>query len=429
MEPPIENDNEALARRLYAEWDEGRGVPKSELERRTWNDGSSHGRRFDRFIFNHLKIHTTKSSKQTNRIEDLERQVRSLGQYPVGTTPTTEETHLLQSREACLAALRVWNDPVNSFRTGAFSLLFVTAWNNLALALAKRAGIEWRELDKSGQPVLIDNTERALDTYSLIKCALPQDCNHGTRKNIKYWIDLRNKVAHHYLPQLDILVIPEAQAGLLNFERILSDEFGDEYSLAEHLSVPLHLTGFRNPDVLAVLKQTQAKLPLDIQHLLSRAEKTEPELLKDETYSLRIAFVPFIPASGTSPDAVAYFVKPGEVPNDLEEILTNYIILHKVSRTPRPSLRPSDVVKEVEKRIPFKFNYTDHANVARYLKIRPEKGQPDQSLDENYCEYITSIKTYLYNQQWIDRVVEKISTPDGYENATGKNPVRQSNNN
>lgn len=429
MEPPIEKDNEALARRLYAEWDEGRGVPKSELERRTWNDGSSHGRRFDRFIFTHLGIHTTKPSNQTNRIEDLERQVRSLGQHPVGTTPTAEETHLLHSREACLAALRVWNDPVNSFRTGAFSLLFVTAWNNLALALAKRAGIEWRELDKSGQPILIDDTEKVLDTYSLIKRVLPQYCNHGTRENIKYWIDLRNKVAHHYLPELDILVIPEAQAGLLNFERILSNEFGDEYSLAEHLSVPLHLTGFRNPGVLAVLKQTQAKLPLEIQHLLSRVEKTEPELLTDETYSLRIAFVPFVPASGTKPDAVAYFVKPGEVPSDLEEILKNYIILPKVSRSPRPALRPSDVVEEVKKRIPFKFNYTDHANVARYLKIWPEKGQPDQSLDENYCEYITSFKRYLYNQQWIDRVVEEISTPEGYEKATGKNPVRRSNNN
>lgn len=426
MEPPIENDNEALARRLYAEWDQGRGTPKSELERRTWNDGSSQGRRFDRFIWNHLGINTTKSSKQTNRIEDLERQVRSLGQTPVGTTPTSVEIHLLHSREACLSALRVWNDPIASFRTGTFSLLFVTAWNNLALALAKRDEIEWRDLDKYGQPILTDNTEKVLDTYSLIKLVLPEDDNKGTRENIRYWIDLRNKVAHHYLPKLDIMVIPEAQAGLLNFERILTNEFGDQHSLAENLSVPLHLTGFRNPDVLASLKQAQANLPLEIQTILSRAERTAPELLTDDTYSLRVAFVPFVPASGTRLDAVAYFVRPGEVPNDLHEILTNYVILSKVSRSPRPGLRPSDVVKEVLKRIPFKFSNNDHAKVARYLKIRPEKGQPDQSLDQNYCEYITSIKQYLYNQKWIERVVEEISTPEGYKKATGRNPVLKS---
>ena len=425
MEPPIENENEVLARRLYAEWDQGRGVAKSELERRTWNDGSSHGRRFDRFIFNHLGINTTKSSKQTNQIEDLKSQVRSLGQHPVGTTPTSEEIHLLHSRKACLSALQIWNDPIAPFRTGAFSLLFVTAWNNLALALAKRNEIEWRDLDKFGRPVPINDTERALDTYSLIKLVLPEDDNNGTRENIRYWIDLRNKVAHHYLPELDTLVIPEAQAGLLNFERIVTEEFGEEYSLAEHLSVPLHLTGFRNPDVLASLKQAQANLPLEIQTILSRTERTAPELLADDTYSLRVAFVPFVPASGTSPDTVAYFVRPGEVPNDLQETLTNYIILPKVSRSSRPGLRPSDVVKEVLKRIPFKFNNQDHAKVARYLKIRPERGQPDQSLDENYCEYITSIKTYLYNQKWIDRVVEEISTSEGYKKATGRNPVQK----
>lgn len=360
---------------------------------------------------------------ETNRIEDLERQVRSLGQTPVGTTPTSEESHLLHSREACLSALRIWNDPIAPFRTGAFSLLFVTAWNNLALALAKRDGIEWRSLNKPGQSVPIDNTEKALDTYTLIKRVLPRDDNDGTKQNIKFWIDLRNNVAHHYLPKLDILVIPEAQAGLLNFERVLTEEFGEEYSLAEHLSVPLHLTGFRNPDALASLKQAQANLPLEIQNILSRAERTAPELLTDDTYSLRVMFVPFVPASGTKPDAVAYFVKPDEVPDDLQKILTNYVILPKVSRSPRPVLRPTDVVQKVLKRIPFKFNTQDHAQVARYLKIRPERGQPNRSLDENYCEYITSIKTYLYNQKWIERVVEELSTPEGYQKATGRNPV------
>ena len=33
--------DEELAERLYAEWDGGRGTSKSELERRTWGDGSS----------------------------------------------------------------------------------------------------------------------------------------------------------------------------------------------------------------------------------------------------------------------------------------------------------------------------------------------------------------------------------------------------
>ena len=422
MEQPTDKENEALARKLYAEWDEGRGTSKSELERRYWGDGSSHGRRFDRFIRDHLGIQTAKRSKQTNRIEELERQVRSLGHHPVGIGPTTEETHLLQSRDACLLALRIWNDPTYSFRTGAFSLLFVTAWNNLALAMAMRKKIEWRELDKTGAPILIDGMEKPRSTDDLINSVLSSEQYKGLKENIKFWINLRNRVAHRYLPELDIQVIPQAQAGLLNFETTISNQFGKEHGLAEKLSVPLHLSGFRDPDTYKNFRQSQARLPLDIQSFLSGAEHS-PELLTDDTYALRVSFIPFVPASGTSPDAIAHFIKPGEVPTELTEALTDYIVISKISRDPRPDLRPSDVVNKVQKRIPFRFNTTDHAKITRYLKIRPEKGEPDRSLDEDFCEH--SPYGYLYNQKWVDRVVKEISSAEGYKRAIGRDPVRK----
>ena len=108
--------------------------------------------------------------------------------------------------------------------------------------------------------------------------------------------------------------IPYAQAGLLNFERILVREFGDSFTLGDSLSVPLQLSGFRDPNVLSSRRALQAALPLDVQAILSRAETTTPELLSDETFLIRIAFIPLVPASGRSPDAVAYFVRPGQVP-------------------------------------------------------------------------------------------------------------------
>ena len=56
----VADDDVERARRLDAEWDQGRGTPKSQIERREWGDGRSHGRRFDRFIFNNLGIETSK---------------------------------------------------------------------------------------------------------------------------------------------------------------------------------------------------------------------------------------------------------------------------------------------------------------------------------------------------------------------------------
>lgn len=55
-------DDVELANRLLAEWDEGRGTSKSDIERREWGDGGAHGRRFDRFIRQTLGVATTKRS-------------------------------------------------------------------------------------------------------------------------------------------------------------------------------------------------------------------------------------------------------------------------------------------------------------------------------------------------------------------------------
>ena len=317
--PDSDVEDRGLAERLFALWDHGRGVSKSELERATWGDGSSHGRRFDRFIWNHLGVSTNKPSKQTDRISDLEQQVRSLGGHPVGTDPTDVEIQLQHSRAACLSALRIWNDPGAAFRTGSFSLLFVTAWNSLALALLQRSGAEWRIL-RDGKPVMRDRVEVALDTIELVSQAFQGQDHEGLRENIRFWVDLRNSVAHRYLPELDVSVIPYAQSGLLNYERVISIEFGDVYRLSDMLSVPLQLSGFRDPDILVSRKRAQATLPLDVQAVLSRAETATPELLTDETFMMRVAFIPVVPASGRNPDAVAYFVRPGEVPSELSAL-------------------------------------------------------------------------------------------------------------
>lgn len=423
MDEPSHGDA-VLAQRLLDEWDEGRGTSKSQLEIQTWDDATSHGRHFDRFVRKTLGVSTSRPSKQSNRIAELERQVRRLGQQPVGKTLEPWETQIHHARESCLGALRVWNDPTASFRTGAFSLLFVTAWNSLAIALLSRAGQEWRKLDKAGKVKMVQRAEQSRDTIDLINEALIGDERQGLRENARFWINLRNAVAHRHLPALDVPVIPYAQAGLLNLEGVLTEEFGPEYSLAESLSVPLQLSGFRDPGVLASRRKLQAALPLDVQAVLSRADEAAPELLADQSFVLRVAFVPAVPASGRSPDAVAYFVKPGEVPAELDEALERYVLLPKVAMGSRPNLSASDVMSEVVRRTGFKFHSILHAEAARRLGARPPQDQEDATVDLRYAEYITSFKRYLYSQAWIDLLVERLGSEEGFLEATGKEPVR-----
>lgn len=409
----------ALAQQLLAEWDEGRGKSKSQLEIQTWNDATSHGRHFDRFIRSVLGVSTSRPSKQSDRISALERQVRGLGHQPVGSEAKQWEILVQHARQSCLAALRVWNDPGAIFRAGAFSLLFVTAWNSLAIALLLRAGKEWRKVDKGGSPKLVGGSEQSQDIGVLMRLAFPNEEHRGLRENVRLWADLRNATAHRHLPSLDVLTIPYAQAGLLNIEGILADEFGPEFGLADALSVPLQLSGFRNPGVLGSRRKLQASLPLDVQTVLDRVEDESPELLADESFILRVAFVPAVPASGRNPDAVAYFVKPGDVPDELEEVLERYVVLPKIAMGGRPNLSATRVMEEVERRTGFRFHSQHHAEAGRKLGARPPKGEDDATINLIYAEYITSFKRYLYSQAWIDRLVEELRTEGDFLRVTG----------
>lgn len=423
MADPSEEDIE-LARELLVQWDEGRGISKSQLEIKTWDDATSHGRHFDRFISKTLGVPTSRRSRQTDRITDLEDQVRGLGRHPIGSEPPEWEVQLQHARNACLQALRVWNDPVATFRTGSFAALFVTAWNSLAIAVLQQGDREWRELDPDGEPVRVDGgVEKARDTRVLIDDAFDGDQRYGLRQNVNFWVDLRNAVVHRSLPALDATVIPHAQAGLLNIEQTIVAGFGEVYSLGESLAVPLQLSGFRDPGVLASRKLLFSSLPLDVQAVLSRAEAGDPELLADPTFMLRVAFIPAVPSSGRNPDAVAYFVRPGEVPEELEENLDRYVVLAKPQRS-ACTHRAGHVVAEVTRRTGFKFHWAHHSAAARLLGAWPPEPEVTQTVDPRLAEYNSAFKGWLYSQAWIDLIVERVSTEDDFREVTGLAPTR-----
>ena len=98
---PSDDDTE-LAQRLLSDWNQGQGISKSQLEIQTWGDATSHGRHFDRFVRVTSGVNTSRPSRQTDRISELERQVRGLGGVPIGREIKPWEVQLQQGRESCL---------------------------------------------------------------------------------------------------------------------------------------------------------------------------------------------------------------------------------------------------------------------------------------------------------------------------------------
>lgn len=101
-----------------------------------------------------------------------------------------------------------------------------------------KSGGEWRKFDKSGRLVVKDGAEQSKDTDELMAEAFPASDSQGRAllAYVEFWVELRNCVAHRHIPGLDLPVIPQAQASLINLERVLTTEFGEEYALAEYLT-------------------------------------------------------------------------------------------------------------------------------------------------------------------------------------------------
>ena len=96
-------------------------------------------------------------------------------------------------------------------------------------------------------------------------------------------------------------------------------------------------------------------MPLDVQAVLNRGDELPHEVASDPAFQMRVAFVPVVSTSGRNPDAVACFVKPGEVPSKLAATLEHYAVLPKVLQGVH-RFRRSDVVAEVQRRTTFKFD-------------------------------------------------------------------------
>lgn len=91
--------------------------------------------------------------------------------------------------------------------------------------------------------------------------------------------------------------------------------------------------------------------------------------------------------------------------------------------TPTTALLSSkECVEAIAGRLPFAFSVTTHATVARNLEIRPPAGEPHRSLNEDYCRYDRTTRKFGYTRRWVNRVVDELSTVEGYRAATGREP-------
>ncbi len=417
------------ATEMYERWQNEE--TKSQLEIEYWNNPTAHGKKFTSYVRRWLGVETERQSSQSTKIAQLEALLRSHGISPTDAGDLAEEFRLLaKSRESALAALRVYNDPLAGFRTETFIVLMVIAWNSLLQALLERSRVDYFERDDKGAQKLIEGRAKVLDTKQLFKLALTGDEYRKVQANLDFFLGLRNQIAHRYLPALDVAVIGEAQAMLLNFENLLLAQYGEEATLGDRLAVPLQLSGFRNDGALKSLRKAQAQLPTDVAEFLARHRADQDDdVLNSPEYCLQIFFVGVTANRKRSADAVVHFVPPNKVTPEIEEQLAKIGVVSKRRITPVASAdlyRPGEVVNLVSVRLPYRFTMHTHTMSWKHYGVRPRGGAGEpEATDDRYCRWDRLSGGYGYTEAWVNKLVKDLSKPEKYEEVVGYPPDRR----
>lgn len=326
-----------------------------------------------------------------------------------------------KARETALLAVETYNRPTASFRSGAYVVLMIIGWTSLfhAMFLRKRIKPYYR---KPGSR-RYDRIEGEPRRWELREC-LQQHYKANSpaaRRNLEFFIGLRNKIEHRSLAQIDPEVFGECQAMLLNFESLLVSEFGERYAIRGGLTFALQFSQVIPKGSSApAAKSTAGAFKAIKQYVDAFRSSLSADVQNDLAYSFKVFLVPKI-GNHASKDSVAVEwvkydpSKPEEMRN--YEKVVAMIKPKEVQVANRGLLKATQVAKQVATKLGKRFSHYDHKLCYEHFKIRPTGRAPDPSAcNPQFCVYDDLHKDYGYTPQWVDFLGERLGDLELYAN-------------
>jgi hypothetical protein len=333
--------------------------------------------------------------------------------------PTEVVANVKKAREAAVLAVEIYNRPATAFRSAGYIVLMVVAWTGLfhAIFLKRRMKPYYR---KKGSR-RYERVEGDYKTWELGECLsqFHKDQNPPARKNLEFFIGLRNKIEHRFLPELDIEIFGECQAMLMNFEALLAAEFGNKQALIGGLPYALQFSKTIAPVQQTAMRGAAKQHLQSVRRFVSDFRSAlSDDVQSAESYSFKVFLVPKVGIHAKSSDVAVEFVKydPSK-PEEMKqyERIVALIKPKQVSVANLGGLKASQVVQQVATRMERKFTLNSHARCWRHFNTRPTRtsANPEQC-DNRYCYYDAVHKDYVYTPAWVDFLVEKLNDASAY---------------
>jgi Protein of unknown function (DUF3644) len=339
-------------------------------------------------------------------------------------------SHLEKARAAAISAVEVYNKPGSQFRTPHYLVLMTIAWTALFHAIFRSRGQRPWYRKRVGNTFRYIRIDGDFKHWELEECCNQfwGEKNPPERDNLRFLIGLRNKIEHRALPQLDPSIYGECQALLLNFEKLLSAEFGKKYALAESLAVSLQFSLVAPTQRAKALKALAASEARSIVQYVEKFRTGLPSnTLESSAYSFSVFLLPKTVNRASAADISVEFVPYDPADPHQADQLQKVTAIIKEKQVPvglKGYKKPGEIVAALKSRVPFKITTDTHTRSWKYYEVRPAFPNPNpEKTKPQYCVYDELGGMYGYTEAWIDLLVEALSNPDKYREITGRDPI------
>lgn len=319
-----------------------------------------------------------------------------------------------KAKESALLAVEVYNKPGTKFKSAAYIALMAIAWTSLFHAIFLKEGKNPYRKGRNGRYETIDGDYRHWELAECVGNYWKDDTSNPVRKNLEFFIPLRNKIEHRQIPELDSSIFGECQALLLNFDALLGKHFGSKHQLREVLSFSLQL--FPTGQSFA----EAAKSSKNAREIKKFIEKYRTMLGSSVFSSDQFAFKAFLiqVSNHQSSDALPIqFIHRDQLSPEQQDQLDQFMVAVKWKKPSVANtglLKPKDVIALVQPKIGRKFSLHLHTLCWKRYEIRPPKGsKKPESTHTKYCIYDELHKDYGYTHEWVSFLIDKLK--DGAE--------------
>jgi len=301
---------------------------------------------------------------------------------------------IAKSKQAMLCAIKVYNDPLVTFKSETFIVLAIIAWTYLMHAYFRGKGIEYRYAHLVKKRRKFDRTAKGAYKYwELERCINDDSCllDSAVKNNLRFLIGLRHEVEHQMARGLDNYLSSRYQACAVNYNETLMELFGPEHRLDQHLAFSIQFSQL-TPSQLEPLKPGK-NVPQPVLKFITEFDKQIPEEeFNSSKYAYRLIFTKKLVNHVGQADKTVEFI---DSKSDLAKAINKQFWVKK--EVEKAKFRPKNVVAKVKAAGFPKFRVSpDH--------VLMWQGEDAKNPSKGYG--VTVDGQWFWYQSWIDRCIE-----------------------